>query len=274
MTGLTTPATRSIDRTLPAQVERVPWSELGPHFIASWGQPRGEVMPEHLEVLGPTGSGKSFVLVDAIRERVRRRESAVIFIATKQQDSTVHKLGWPIVDTWRGVTSHDQVVFWPRTKSIGQKRRAFQAERIEDLLSNLWQPDANTVVMFDEWSYIESLGPDLKATLLMYLREGRSHGLTCVAGKQRVQGAQRDMHSETDWKVAFRMNDADDNERLAQLFGSKRQFVPVIEGLDRERHEFLIQHKLTGTQFISWVDKPLAPPVSQKQRSTGYRRAA
>lgn len=268
---MTTAATRLPEVDL--QIERVPWSVLGPEFIAQWGQPRGELMPEHLEVLGPTGSGKSFLLVDVLRERVRRRESACIFVATKAADSTVHKLGWPIVDTWRGVTQHDQVVFWPRTKAIGTKRKAYQAERIEDLLGNLWQPDANTVVIFDEFSYIENLTAELKANLLMYLREGRSHGLTNIAGKQRVQGAQRDMHSETDWKIAFKMNDRDDNERLAQLFGSKRDYVPVIESLDREKHEFLIQHKLTGTQYISWVDRPLAP-APRPRTTNGYRKAA
>lgn len=252
----------------------MPWSELGPEFIALWGQPRGKVMPEHLEVLGPTGSGKSFVLVDIIRERVRRRKSSVIYIATKQADDTIGQLGYPVVDSWREVTRHDQVVFWPRTESIGEERQAYQESKIHELLSHLWQPDANTIVIFDEFVYVEGLSRRVKALLNMYLREGRSHGITVVAGKQRVQGTQRDMHSETDWKLAFRMNDDDDNERLAQLFGSKREWLPVIDDLDREAHEFLIMHKLTGTAYISWVDRPMAPPPSKQQPTTGYRRRA
>jgi hypothetical protein len=260
---------------LPAtdlQIERVPWSVIGPDFIKGWGNPRGELMPEHLEILGPTGSGKSFLLVDAIKERVRRRESSCIYIATKAADSTIDSLGWPVANSWRGVRQHDQVVYWPRTKRTGQARKRYQAERISDLLGNLWQPNANTVVIFDEFSYIEKLSPDLGDDCEMYLREGRSHGITCVAGKQRVQGAKRDMHSETDWKLAFKMNDRDDNDRLAELFGERKLYLPVIESLDREAHEFLIQHKLTGTQYISWVDKPLAPKTPSRQ--TGYRKAA
>lgn len=229
-------------------------------------------MPEHLEIVGPTGSGKSFLLVDMLRERVRRRGTSVVYIATKQADDTIRKLGWPITDVWREVAKHDQVVFWPRTKEIGVKRKAYQAAKIQDLLDRLWQPDANTDVVFDEAAYIEGLDSELRATLQMYLREGRSHGIECVLGKQRVQGIQRDMHSETDWKVAFRMNDYEDNERTAQLFGAKRAYVPVLEGLDRERHEFLIQHKLTGAEFISWVDRPLAPVAAAPARSAGYLR--
>lgn len=252
-------------------LERVPWSVLGPEFIASWGQPRGKLMPEHLEIAGPTGSGKSYLLVDAIKERVRRRKSSAIYIATKQADDTIDALGWPIARTWREVRRHDQVVYWPRTKAIGEARKRFQAERIGDLLNRLWQPKANTVVVFDEFAYIETLPGDLKAICQMYLREGRSHGLTCVCGKQRIQGVQRDMHSETDWKFGFKMNDREDNERLAELFGERKLYLPIIDTLDREKHEFLVQHKMTGTQYISWVDKTLAPKT--RPRRTGYRKA-
>lgn len=271
MRALTSPSSPR-DRNAPAQIERVPWSELGPEFIAQWGQPRGELMPEHLECLGPTGCGKSYLLVDILRERVRRRGSSVIFVATKAADKTIDQLGWPVTDTWRGVTKNEQVVFWPRTKRIGRERKAYQAQKLEDLLSRLWTPDANTVIDFDEFVRIEGLSAELKELLLMYLREGRSHGLTVIGNKQRTQGVQRDLHSETDWKIAFQMSDLEDNERVAQLFGSKRAYVPVLESLDRERHEFLIQHKLTGAQYISWVDRQLAPPPA-KREPTGYRRA-
>lgn len=250
-------------------VERVPWSVLGPEFIAEWGRPRGKLEPEHLEILGPTGSGKSFLLVQIITERVRRRQSAVIYIATKAADGTIRSMGWPIASTWREVKKHDQVVFWPRTGSIGKKRKAFQAARIQNLLDELWQEDANTIVIFDEIAYIEGLTADLRDTVQMYLREGRSHGLTCVMGKQRAQGIQRDMHSESDWKFAFKMNDRSDNERLAELFGKKNDWLPIIESLDRERFEFLIQHKLTGATYISWVDKPISP-AKVTQQSKGY----
>lgn len=233
---------------------------LGPEFIRIWGRPRGKDQPEHLEILGPTGSGKSLLKRDILLERVRRRETSVVSIATKNADKTMTSMGWPIVDSWREVRRHDQVIFWPRTGKLGKARRLYQNGKIEDLLNHLWAPDANTVVDFDEWVYIEGLSAEMRDLLNMYVREGRSHGLTCVMGKQRVQGTQRDMHSESDWKFAFKMNDTEDNERLAQLFGSKREWVPIIESLDRERFEFLVQHKLTGATYISWVDRPVPSP--------------
>ena len=68
------PISRSTPRRVSASpalvVERIPWSELGPEFIAVWGRPRGVNQPEHLEILGPTGSGKSFFLVQILHEQV------------------------------------------------------------------------------------------------------------------------------------------------------------------------------------------------------------
>lgn len=269
----TTASTPPPSSAEPLVVERVPWSVLGPEFIDLWGRPRGEIQPEHLEILGPTGSGKSFLLVQILIERVRRRKSHVVFVATKAADKTVSSMGWPIVDSPREVMKHDVCVYWPRTKAIGEKRKLFQAQRIQALLDELWHEDANVIVVFDEIAYIETLSRDLKGTVLTYQREGRSHGITLVMGKQRAQGVQRDMHSESDWKIAFKMNDQTDNERLAELFGAKKQFMPAIESLDRESHEFLIQHKLTGTQYISWVDRPVNPAkVARDQQS--YRKVA
>lgn len=243
---------------------RVPWSQLGPEFIERWGRPRGKVMPEHVEILGPNGSGKSMLKRDMLLERARRKGTATVCIVTKQADSTADDFGWPVVDDWRGVQRNEQCVFWPRTSLLGKEREAFQAARVQDLMEHLWRPDANTVVDFDEAVFVEGLSDELKHLLNMYVREGRSHGLTCVLGKQRVQGIQRDMHSETDWKCSFKMNDSDDNERLAQLFGNRREWTPVIDSLDREKFEFLIQHKLTGQSYISWVDKPVRAHQQKK----------
>lgn len=269
-TSPATPPRRSAAE--PVEVERVPWSVLGPEFIADVGRhdPKNP-QPEHLEILGPTGSGKTFCLTQILVELVRRRKSSIIFIATKAADSSVRALGWPVVDSWREVQKHDQVIFWPRTSKIGKARQEYQESRIAELLDNLWKEDANTIVVFDEFAYIESLSQDMKKTLLMYLREGRSHGITCIMGKQRPQGVTRDMHSESVWTIAFRMTDRQDNERVAEIFGDKRAMLPVVEDLDQERHEFLIQHQISRTQYVSWIDEPVDLKEAAR-RQHGYRR--
>lgn len=235
--------------------ERAPWSAIGPEFIRVWGKPRGKFQPEHIEIVGPTGSGKSWWEATVLLERARVRKSGVIIVATKPDDATLIKAGWPITSTWAGVRQNDQVIFWPRTGRLGKSRKAYQAERIGDLLDRLWVPKSNNIVAFEDASYIESLSGDLRETMEMYLREGRSNGITVIRNKQRVQGGTRLMHSETDWKVIFRPNDFNDAERAAELLGPKREWAQVLMTLDRERREFVIQHKLTDVTYISWVDE-------------------
>jgi hypothetical protein len=224
-----------------------------------------------MELLGPNGSGKTFLLGQINAEMVRRRQSAIIFVATKAADKTITSMGWPVVSTWRDVQKHDQVIFWPHTSKTGTARKEYQASRIGELLDNLWGAEANTIIEFDEFAYIESLNRDIKDTLQMYWREGRSHGITVVAGKQRPQGVQRDMHSESRVTVAFQMKDRLDNERLAELLGNKRDFLPIIDSLDRSRHEFILRHDLSDSFYISWVDKPVNPAAIAK-KTRGYRR--
>ena len=62
--------------------ERAPWSEIGPEFIRIWGRPRGKVQPEHVEIVGPTGSGKSWWEATVLLERARVKQSGIIIIAT------------------------------------------------------------------------------------------------------------------------------------------------------------------------------------------------
>jgi len=254
------------------QVERYPWSEIGPEFIASWGRANPKnPQPEHMEIVGMNGSGKTHFLCTISQERMLMRNTPEIIIATKPADDTLQQLGWPIVRNPREALKHRQVIFWPQTSAIGRQRRAEQNEAIYDLLSTLWTPNANTVVAYDEIAYVESLSPDMRDLVEMYWREGRSQGITVIGMKQRPQGANRHMSSETYWTVAYPPKDRDDMERFAELFGARQTWIPVLESLDANRHEFLIRHARTGTAYISWVDIPLQPiPPESDDRMVRY----
>jgi nucleoside-triphosphatase THEP1 len=241
------------------QIPRAPWSEVAPDFIAAWGYPDGKRDPEFVEILGPSGSGKTRFEATILSERVAARGSHCIFVATKKADKSILELGWPVVSDWNGVQQHDQCIFWPQTRALGTRRKAYLAAKIEDLLSRLWHPDANIVIAFDEIATIEALSPEVKDLISMYWREGRSLGITIVAMKQRPQGVQRDMHSEAAWVVSFRPKDEDDAKRYAELFGSRKQYQPVLMSLDRTKYEFLIQHARSGMAVISWIDVPIEP---------------
>jgi hypothetical protein len=237
------------------RVDRVPWSELAQEFAETWGRadPK-DPQPEHVEVIG-----------------INVRHTPCVFLQSKPADATVEALGWPIIadgDVRRALKERWSV-YWPLTNATGRDRKLYQANLFRDLLNALWHKDANTIVVFDDFGYIQELftsdGEALAPIVQMYLREGRSSGITDLLVKQRPQGSRREMHSETQWTVAFKPKDEDDMERWAQLFGNKKAFTPIIKSMDDEKHEFLIKHFKSGATFISWVDTPLRPIQRPKQ---------
>ena len=260
--------------------ERVPWSELGPDFIDAWGFRERSGKREHLEVLGPSGSGKTYWVETVLQQHYamaeRRREAdgrknietGAIFLATKTDDDVFAELGWPMVHS-AGEIRDTNVIVWPRTPKTGQARRDFHELRVRTLLDHLWQPKANTVVAFDEVGYAESLSGEIRTLIQQYWREGRALGIQVVGMKQRPQGALRDMHSETYWTAAFGPKDRSDAERFAELFGHRRDWLPVFDDLDPDKHEFILRHSKTREAYISWVDELLRP---QKIRRPGLMR--
>jgi len=117
--------------------------------------------------------------------------------------------------------------------------------------------------------YAESLSGEIRTLIQQYWREGRALGIQVVGMKQRPQGALRDMHSETYWTAAFGPKDRSDAERFAELFGHKRDWLPVFDDLNPDKHEFILRHSKTREAYISWVDEPLRP---QKIKRPGLMR--
>ena len=72
---------------------------------------------------------------------MKARKTGAVVVCTKPADKTIHRLGWPVVDTWDEVRQHPNVIFWPRTKRMGTARRAYHEAAISDLLHRLWKPD-------------------------------------------------------------------------------------------------------------------------------------
>src|ERR1700683_1424889 len=251
------------------QVQKMPWSQLAPEFAAIWDRADpNDPQPEDMEILGMKGSGKTYFLMTVLQQRMLVRNSREILVVTKQADDVFLKLGWPVVREFKDIKKHRQCIYWPITKELGQKRNDFLEKKMYELLSSLWKKDAWVVIAFDEIAFAESLSPRVKQLIGMYWREARSMKITIVAMKQRPQGVQRDMHSESQWTIAFVPKDRNDAERFAELFGDKKVWMPVFDQMDADNHEFLIKHARTGAAYISWIDTPLEPiePPDEQQR--------
>jgi hypothetical protein len=251
------------------QIPKIPWSQLGPEFAMIWGRAKPDnPQPEHMEIIGMNGSGKTEFEMKVLQERMLVRNPREILVVTKKADDVFERLGWPIVQEFDDLKKHRQCIYWPQTSELGEKRKEFHEKRLHEFLSKLWVKDAWLTVAFDEIAYVESLSPRVKALVGMWWREARSMKITIVAMKQRPQGVQRDMHSETYWTIAFVPKDENDAERFAELFGNRRTWLPVFQQMDPDNHEFLIRHVRTGDTYISWLDQlvqPIEPPSEQQK---------
>lgn len=245
----------------------MPWEEVGPDFFEAWGYPRGEFMPEHLAVYGQTGRGKSYFEKYTLMERARLRGSRVVVIATKPADKTLVSTGWPIVTSWppahgswtKRRENYRQVIYWAKAKGLGKDGQEHQAAAVRDLLEQLWVPESNIIVAFDEIAYIENelnMPPyNLKTVTSRYFREGRGLGITVLASTQRPAGVSRTMHSETAWSVFFAPKDEEDAERMAQVAGNRLYYRRALAELDASKYEFLLVHNLTNECVITSLPK-------------------
>lgn len=232
-------------------VDRVPWAELEPEFLHQWGWPHGHWQPEHLSVLGPTGSGKSYFYTHVLDQRTKRSGAHAVILVTKPADSSVSRLtsrGWKLRRSWPPEYGEDRVIFWPPSSRDLHARLQQQKRAIYDFLQEQWKANANVIMAFDEIAYLEStLG--LRPVIEQWWREARSQGITLVATTQRPRNVSRFMHSETTWVVAFRPDDEDDAKRVAEILGNRRKFTDEV--LQLEPYEFLITKRRTREAYIS-----------------------
>lgn len=237
-------------------IQRVGWEQLGPEFIRAWGRPGGRYDPEHLTVYGKSGGGKSYFVGYVLQLRVDTRGSHACAVATKKTDRTLSRLGWRITDSVPLYGYGEKtVIYWAKAKGISAEHLPPQRLKIKKLMDELWVPNSNILVYWDELPYLEQ-DLKLKRELATFYREGRSNGITNVASMQRPTGVTRLAHSEAGWTVAFPPKDADDRDRVAEVLGNRIQFRQVLDTLDRRKHEFLMRHDLTGETYISHLPAP------------------
>lgn len=250
--------------------EEVPWSELGPEFIDAYGHDDdGKLQAEHMEVMGQSGGGKSYAIATILQQRAERWGTGEIGLITKNTDDSLPLLGWPVASSWEDITRYRWSLFWPQTRAVGEERERYHEAKIYELLSKLWPPpgqQANVVLYLDECRYIEALSRRLRKLVRQYWREGRSHGISLIAGAQRPLEMVRDQHSESRWKLVFPPADEADMQRFAEMLGPWRDWAPVLRGLDQKAHQFVLRNTFTKDTYITWIDEELRPVPEQAQQ--------
>lgn len=195
---------------------------------------------EHVTLLGHTGSGKTTLARSILPKRTYR-----LIIATKLRDDSIdafRKRGYKVSRTWP--VDHNiwpRVVYWPQVKNIHDT--PLQADAIARCLNHVYRMGYWTVY-FDEVRYItEVLG--LGPYVSQLWREGRSSGISVVAGTQRPAWIPREAYSEATHLFIWRSTNRYDLKRLEDASNiDTGELSPIIKSLPK--HDVLYVNTRTG----------------------------
>lgn len=244
-------ATRASELTAES-VPFVEWEDFLDSFEAAWPANVGG-QAEHVSMVGPTKQGKTTLQLALVDERVRRRDSHVVILATKPKDPTLSALGWPIIRQWDQLSyGQSHVIFWPKFPKDVRRAAIHQRMAFDGALADIFA-DGKRVVVIDEAYYMtDILG--LEGTMKQFWSQGRSNDLIVVAGTQRPRNVPREMFSECSWFFAFRTADEDELRRVGEIGGvDAKELRAVMRTL--KPHEFVCCRTRTGEMVRSMVSR-------------------
>lgn len=218
--------------TVVALPDKVKWDSFLEDF--DWRQ------SEHVTLLGHTGSGKTTLARHILPERTYR-----LIIATKLRDDSIDKFkarGYKVSRTWP--VDHriwPRVVYWPKINNIHDIPE--QSDKIAKCLNHVYKM-GYWCVYFDEVRYItETLG--LGPYLSQLWREGRSSGISVVAGTQRPAWIPREAYSEATHLFIWRSTNRYDLKRLEDASNvDTKELSPIISSLPK--HDVLYVNTRSG----------------------------
>lgn len=136
---------------------------------------------EHVSMVGPTGSGKTTLMLEILNRR-----ALVCVFANKPRDDTMNKLArsgeFKVVSRFEYSEHQRKIILWPKGKDISDYEEV-QAKAYYDALSKIWRIGYYAVV-FDEVRYIcQNLKLDKYVQL--FWQQARALRVSVVAGTQR-----------------------------------------------------------------------------------------
>jgi hypothetical protein len=174
---------------------------------------------QHVTIMGPTGSGKTWILADVLN----LRKYAVV-LCTKGRDVTMHRfVGWKILDTWQDRYYREHhVILWPRARTLEEAKRNIRP-RVKEALDSIYVEGGWTLGLDDLRYLCDALG--LKNDLMTMYGQVRSHGTSLVACGQRPFGIIQPALDQASHWLLFYQADKRDIERMAEVSGLSRHDV-------------------------------------------------
>jgi hypothetical protein len=219
---------------LATQAPRVPWDV----FIGEYLRWRPG---EHVALIGPTGQGKTNMLLNLLP-----LHRYVVVFATKPRDSTMSALvqrGYLKMDRWRSLDPDDfpRRVLWPDATTLDSGDR--QREIFGEALGRIYREGGWTVAIDELWYVANVL--HLERAVKMYLLQARSLGISLLVATQRPAWVPVEVYDQSTHLMFFRDNDERNLDRISGIaFRSAATVRDIVSNLDA--HQVLYVNTRTG----------------------------
>lgn len=221
--------------TISRESPRVPW-DVFKREAFRW-EPG-----EHIGLIGPTGNGKTTMMVNLIAEH-----PFVSVFATKPRDDTMNYLegykGYLKLDRWKSLdpVRHPRRVIWPEANKLNS---AVHQQRVfGDAMDKIYREGEWTVAIDELWYFINTLRLDHEVKT--YLLQARSLGISLIAGTQRPAYVPLEVYDQSSHLFLWRDSDQNNLDRLSRLSAPNTYLIrDLVMNLDR--HQVLYVNTRTG----------------------------
>lgn len=194
------------------KIDRDTWLEL---FKSSWYQ------GEHVVILGPTGTGKTYFAQPIVDMR-----DYVAVLAVKPKDETLerfkegYKYGYKryeVIRKWPPDYGTNRFIYWEKPKGLHKLRE--QAQKLHTALNEMYR-EGGWCIYIDEGGYIAGvLG--LGQAIGVLLNQGRSSGISVVLCVTRptsvVARVPKEAFSQPRHRLIFKYENRDEMKAAAQV---------------------------------------------------------
>lgn len=237
------PVIEGIEEQEPGAPARLSWAD----FMAGFRWEQGE----HISLIGPTGAGKTTLALELLPMR-----DFVCVIATKPRDPVVSLLrqqGYTLLRKWPDHIDHrvtPRVILWPRFGKLTDLKA--QQRIIHRALGFMFQSGGWTIYL-DELSYLTKT-LRLESAVSLLLQQGRSLGVSIVAGTQRPAHVPLLIYDQATHLFLWRDNDERNLRRMGGIGGLDAAMIRrTVAGLDL--HDVLyVNTRGLGDLVVTRVD--------------------